>query len=206
MGLFDFFKGKTKGEKEKEELLRDKSLSELKRIASAKNIDTTELDGKEEYVKGILRKGVSKSLIEEQSRIAKRIKGKTEILSPIESNVRKVINKWYPKRGQSHAELKNNLYLLFKKKFGYEYVRKESGEYHADIVIDKRIPVELKVNFGGTSERRRLQQQLEDYKRGYRGSKIFLVICGINKLDDAWGEMKPQLRKDKRVETIIKWE
>lgn len=205
MGLFDFLKGKTKGEKEKEELLRDKSLSELKRIARVKNIDITELGKKEDYVKGILQKGVTKSLIKKQSRIAKLIKGKTEILSPTESNVRKVINKWYPNRSQSHTELKNDLYLLFKKKMGNEFVRKESGEYHADIVIDKSIPVELKVNFGGKAERDRLIGQIDDYKKDYRGT-VFLVICGVNKLDDAWGELTPQLQKNKRVKTIIKWE
>lgn len=206
MGFFDFIKGKTKGEKEKEELLRGKSLSELKRIARAKNIDTTELDRKEDYVKGILRKGVTKSLIEKQSIIARRIKVKDEVLKPTESNVRKVLkNKWNPKKGESHTELKNDLYLLFKKKMRDEYVRKESGEYHADIVIDKKIPVELKVNFGGKAERNRLEGQITDYKNNYKGL-IFLVICGINKQDDAWGEMKPQLQKNKRVETIIKWE
>lgn len=134
------------------------------------------------------------------------VKGRTETLTPTEANVCKVIiNKWYPKRGQSHDELKSDLYLLFKKKLGDEYVRKESGEYRADIVIDKNIPVELKVNFGGKAERNRLWGQITDYKKDYKGT-IFLVICGINKMDDAWGEIKPQLGEDKRVETIIKFE
>jgi hypothetical protein len=203
MGLFDFLKSKE--EKEKEELLKEKSRFELEQIAKAKNIDMTELQTKDEYIKAIMNEGVSKSLIEKYSKVAKMVKGRTEILKPTESNVRRVINSWYPQRGQTHDALKNDLYLLFKKKFGDEYVRKESGQYRADIVIDESIPVELKVNFGGKAERNRLWGQITDYKKEYKGT-IFLVICGINKLDDAWGEMKPQLSKDKQVETIIKFE
>lgn len=70
MGLFGLFKN----EAEKEELLEGLPLSELKYIVSARNIDTTELQTKNDYIEAIIEKGVSKSLIEKYSKVAKMVK------------------------------------------------------------------------------------------------------------------------------------
>jgi len=207
MGLLKkIFRTKTPLEKEKEALLNSLSVSTLKKIIAKRKVSIDDYKkNKRGYIEAIIDSGVGLPTIKRYMKADKAISSRGKKLKPNYGNVRRVIESWRPEEFTTEPEFKKDLYNLFKKKMGHEFVRKESGEYHADIVIDRKIPIELKRNLG-KSDLDRLDRQINNYKRdkNYRGQKIFIVICGI-KDDDGYGIFKSKYKRDKRIVTIVKF-
>lgn len=165
-------------------------------------------DRKEDIINGFLFEGVSLASVK---RFVKKYKKdfKTKTIRPNQTNVKHVITKEWnpPKKPIKEEGFKKDLYLFLVKRFGREYVRKEKGEYRADIVINNRIPIELKYNFGRHGLDR-LQRQIANYKKdkNYLKNKILIVFCGIREYDDGFGMFEKRYKRDKRLLIIKKIE
>lgn len=72
------------------------------------------------------------------------------------------------------------------------YVKREGGRSRADIEIDGRIGIELKVDLKGKTEMNRLMGQLSDYEDEYKC--IIVVLCGEVREDTA-DELRYKLKK-----------
>ena len=72
------------------------------------------------------------------------------------------------------------------------YVKREGGRSRADIEIDGRIGIELKVDLKGKTEMDRLMGQLNHYEDEY--NCIIVVLCGEVREDTA-DELKYKLKK-----------
>ncbi|MFH1774458.1 MAG: hypothetical protein ABH874_05830 [Methanobacteriota archaeon] len=166
-----------------------------------KALTQANLEGKDDYIKEILKKGVSKSLIEKYSKVAKMVKGRTEILRPNESNVRKVINNWKPRDLYGHEQFKKDLFLLLQKKFGKGVVKKESGDENPDIIVSDKIPIELKFNFA-LADCDRAKGQLDRYVNRYKENVQF-VVCGIKEYDNGWAQFQSWLDRNRKIKNRV---
>jgi hypothetical protein len=198
MALFGWGKRNEEEEKEIRILLRPIPRNDIMKFLVRNHDWTDDGESKSKLVDWFV-KHIDLSSVK---RFAKKYERDYEIktLNPNQSNVKKVIEKeWKPPKLKGEGKFKIHLYSLLKNRFGSEYVRKEAGEYNADIVVNRKIPIELKYNFG-KSGLDRLKRQIEDYKkaRNYKNNKIFIVFCGM-KNDDGKGMFLKRYKNDKRV-------
>jgi len=101
------------------------------------------------------------------------------------STVLTLITKWSPKEYSKELEYRDDLlqYLkenvnqtnIFGKKEAH-IVRKETGPGSIDIVIDRKIGIELKYNLKRKAEVDRLFGQISGFKQTY--SNVIVVLCG----------------------------
>jgi hypothetical protein len=202
MGWFD-----SPEKKEKREQLSKLKTLELKKIANRKNIDVSGYT-KREIVEEILDLGISLKMIKNYSGLSKMIKAKAGKIKATEGNVKKLLLSWKPPILQGESQYKFHLYSYLKKRMGPEVVRKESGEYRADITVrthkNKQVPIELKFNFSRQSIDR-IDRQIREFKsdKNYKGHKIYILVIG-KKNDDGWGMWYPRHKKDRRLKIIVK--
>ena len=193
--------------KAKRKLLNKLQIIELKKITKRKKINIFNYN-KKDIINEILDKSISIKMIKNYFGLSKRLKAKAGKIKSTENNVYKLLNSWKPSLMYGEYKYKNDLYLYLIKRIGREFIRKESGIFHADIAIktkkNKYIPIELKFNFS-MATLDRLNRQIKNYKieRNYKGYKIYIIINGI-KSDDGWGKWFWKNKYDKRLRIIIK--
>ena len=118
-----------------------------------------------------------------------------------------IVRQWTPKkryRKNKHAKYCDELAEFIREKlrkmqqnvpFGVpeeHYVKREGGRSRADIEVDGRIGIELKVDLKGKTEMDRLMGQLNHYEEEY--NCIIVVLCGEVREDTA-DELKYKLKK-----------
>ena len=118
-----------------------------------------------------------------------------------------IVRQWTPKkryRKNKHAKYCDELAEFIREKlrkmqqnvpFGVpeeHYVKREGGRSRADIEVDGRIGIELKLNLTGKTEMDRLMGQLNHYEDEY--NCIIVVLCGEVREDTA-DELKYKLKK-----------
>lgn len=103
-------------------------------------------------------------------------------------DVLEIVKDWKPKgKYTSESGYRDDLMAYLRKKlnepepfsFGLtkkHVIRKESGRHLADIGVDRKVGIELKMNLTKKTQRNRLVGQLTDYMKDYKG--IIVVLCG----------------------------
>ena len=104
-------------------------------------------------------------------------------------NVLDIIKKWNPKEAyKGELKYRDDLLDFIRKELNRPkgmfnpypqeqiVIKKEDGRGLADIAINRRIGIELKLNLKGKSQRNRLVGQIDDFLRDYK--KLIVVLCG----------------------------
>lgn len=115
-----------------------------------------------------------------------------------------LIEEWTPKKQYKKEEgYRDDLYEFLRRKlksreqngfgFGEEkyIVQKEAGRHLADIAVNEKIGIELKVNFKRQSQKDRLVGQIKRFLRSY--SSVMVVLCGEvdeGKVDELYNDFK----------------
>lgn len=98
-------------------------------------------------------------------------------LDPI-GTVREIIDNWNPEDYATEKEFEDSLLEEFQKKLKNQVIYSQygSGLQRVDIVIDKKVPIELKKDLTSTAVLQRTIGQLDQYLKDWR--TVFLVLCG----------------------------
>jgi hypothetical protein len=97
-----------------------------------------------------------------------------------------LIGKWRPRNCETEKDYENNLYLFLHRELEGHTIEKQSGRgrFHADIVIDNKLVIEIKYNLRTTANYQRLIGQVQEYNK-WDGQVILLLI----------GKTDPNLKK-----------
>jgi hypothetical protein len=97
-----------------------------------------------------------------------------------------LLEKWRPRNCETEKDYENSLYLFLHRELEDHQITKQpaQGRFHADLVIDDKLIIELKHNLNTTAKYQRLIGQVEEYKN-WDGQVILLLI----------GETDPNLKK-----------
>lgn len=89
------------------------------------------------------------------------------------------IDKWKPRKCNNEQDFKLSLFRNLEKGLQGREVIKEyaTGRVRGDIVIDKKILIEVKKSLDSTGKLQRLLGQIEIYENDWKGNLI-LVLCG----------------------------
>ena len=109
--------------------------------------------------------------------------------SPLFDDVLSIVKNWKPRKKYSNeAGYRDDLMEYIRKKLNEQQsmfglgptekhiIRKEDSRSLADIGIDRKIGIELKLNLTKKSQRNRLIGQINDYIKDYE--YIIVVLCG----------------------------
>ena len=135
-----------------------------------------------------------------------------------------LIEEWTPKKRYKKEEgYRDDLYEFLRRElksreqnifgFGAEKytIQKEAGRHLADIAINEKIGIELKVNFKKQSQKDRLVGQIKRFLRSY--SSVIVVLCGevdegkVDELCNDFKDYQPSfgiLQPEKIVKIICK--
>ncbi len=135
-----------------------------------------------------------------------------------------LIEEWTPKKRYKKEEgYRDDLYEFLRRElksreqnifgFGAEKytIQKEAGRHLADIAVNEKIGIELKVNFKKQSQKDRLVGQIKRFLRSY--SSVIVVLCGevdegkVDELCNDFKDYQPSfgiLQPEKIVKIICK--
>jgi hypothetical protein len=108
--------------------------------------------------------------------------------------VKELVQKWEPKDCHTEKDFERSLaHLLESRLKGKDIVKQFAvGRVRGDIVIEKKILIEIKTNLSSTAKLQRLLGQIELYRHDW-GRAVILVLCGehdpnlVKRLRDALG-------------------
>lgn len=94
-----------------------------------------------------------------------------------------VIESWQPKGCKTEKDYEESLLQKLRRELKNQIIQTQygSGRQRIDIVVHKKVPIELKKDLKSTASYHRLIGQLEEYLQDW--DHIILVLCGIIKLD-----------------------
>jgi len=97
--------------------------------------------------------------------------------------VLEVIESWQPKGCKTEKNYEESLLQKLRRELKNQIIQTQygSGRQRIDIVVHKKVPIELKKDLKSTASYQRLIGQLEEYLQDW--DHIILVLCGIIKLD-----------------------
>ncbi len=106
----------------------------------------------------------------------------------------KVIKSWKPKGCKTEKEFEKSLLRKLQKELKGKKIQAQygSGRQRIDIVVDDKVPIEVKKDIKDTSALQRLIGQMEQYFKKWEG--LVLVICG-NIEQDHLKELKEYAKK-----------
>ena len=89
-----------------------------------------------------------------------------------------LIKNWKPRDCKTHKQYQNSLYQYLTQRLKKVKVIKEYGDgrIRGDIALDRKLMVEIKVNFDTTAEFQRTVGQIEGYLEN--DWSVIVVICG----------------------------
>ncbi len=89
-----------------------------------------------------------------------------------------LIKKWKPRNCKTHKQYQNSLYQYLDQRLKKVNVTKEYGDgrIRGDIALDRKLMVEIKVNFDTTAKFQRAIGQIEGYIEN--NWAVIVVICG----------------------------
>lgn len=92
--------------------------------------------------------------------------------------VRKVIESWRPRGCITEKEFEASLLRKLKKELKGKKIQGQygSGRQRVDIVVDDKVPIEVKKDIKNTSTLHRLIGQIDNYLNNWGG--LIIVICG----------------------------
>jgi hypothetical protein len=93
--------------------------------------------------------------------------------------VKKLIREWQPKNCRTEKDFERSLVAWLESKLEGKDIAKQFGvgRVRSDVVIDKKVLVELKINLDSTAKLQRLLGQIQLYKEDW-AKPVFLVLCG----------------------------
>lgn len=99
------------------------------------------------------------------------------------STVQEIIEAWQPTGCNSEKEYEKSLLQELQRRLKKQTIQTQygSGRQRIDIVVHKKVPIEIKLNLKSTASYQRLIGQLEEYLQDW--NQIILVLCGTIKLD-----------------------
>jgi hypothetical protein len=97
-----------------------------------------------------------------------------------------LLSKWRPRNCETEKDYENSLYSFLHKELKDHQITKQyaKGRFHADLVIDDRLIIEIKYNLNTPAKYQRLLGQLLEYKE-WDGRVVLLLV----------GKTDPNLRK-----------
>jgi len=117
--------------------------------------------------------------------------------------VEKIVINWNPKGCRTEKDFESSLVSTLEKELPDKRIQRQygSGRQRVDIVIDDKIPIEIKKDLKTTAIYQRLIGQLEEYLKKW--DNLILVLTGdidqdlfislkthCNEKTDVWGEEK----------------
>ena len=119
-----------------------------------------------------------------------------EFVSDPFSEVRKVIKSWRPRGCKTEPQYKKSLASKLESELKKRKVEREygTGLRRVDIVVDGKVPIEMKRDLTSQGVLQRTIGQLDLYLKDW--DKVFLVICG---------EVRPELLKSLKEYTSKKY-
>jgi len=115
------------------------------------------------------------------------------------STARELIENWKPKGLKTHKQYQNSLYQYLTERLDKVKVIKEYGDgrIRGDIALDRKLMVEIKVNFDTSAEFQRTVGQIEGYLEN--DWSVIVVVCGRRDKN-----LVSQLKK--KYEDLFMWE
>ncbi len=103
-------------------------------------------------------------------------------LDPI-GRVRKIIESWQPVNCHTEKQFENSLMIKLQKELKGIKIQSQygSGRQKVDIVVNDKIPIEIKKDLKSSSALQRTIGQLEQYLKSWE--TVILVLCGEVKQD-----------------------
>lgn len=100
-------------------------------------------------------------------------------LDPFDT-VREIIKSWEPKGCTTEKDFEKSLYDKLREKLKNQKIQRQygSGEQKVDIVVDDKVPIELKKDIKNTADLQRTIGQLEMYLNRGHWTGVILVLCG----------------------------
>ena len=111
-----------------------------------------------------------------------------------------VIESWQPKDCKTEKDYEKSLLLELRQQLVKQTIQTQygSGRQRVDIVVHKKVPIEIKKDLKSTGAYHRLLGQLEEYLQDW--DHMILVLCGVIKSD-----LKQSLKEfiDRKVEGLF---
>ena len=127
-------------------------------------------------------------------------------LSPFAA-VRAVIESWRPRACNTEREYESALVAKLEKELKNQKIQRQfgHGSQKIDIVVDKKVAIEIKKDLKSTSSEQRLKGQLDQYLEDW--DRLFIVLCGEVR-SDLLKSVKDYVAKRRRmfqdVEIVVK--
>jgi hypothetical protein len=92
--------------------------------------------------------------------------------------VGKVIRSWRPRGCKTEKDYRESLKLKLQKELGNQKIQPDygRGSQHIDIVVDGKVPIEIRKDLKSTGSLKRTIGQLDRDLKDWKG--VFLVLCG----------------------------
>lgn len=109
-----------------------------------------------------------------------------------------LVEKWRPRNCKTEKDYERSLFNHLQKNLEKSDVIKQYavGRIRGDIVIDKKILIEIKKDLDSMSQYQRLKGQIDDYGRQWDG-RVVIIFCG-----EVQRDLKKEIEKQASSYTI----
>jgi len=123
----------------------------------------------------------------------------------------KIIESWRPRGCSTEKEFEQSLLRKLQKELKKQKIQTQygSGRQRIDIVVDNKVPIEIKKDLKDPRALHRTIGQLEQYFQDKNWDGFFLVLCGniasdLLKSLKSYAKSKTDLMGDEKITIIVK--